>query len=382
MSIEVSIVMPCLNEEETIGICIEKCKKVFKEKNIAGEIVVSDNGSTDRSIEIAASLGARVVHQPEKGYGSAYRKGIEAAEGKYIIMGDSDDTYEFLEIERFVNPLREGYDFVIGSRFKGTILPGAMPWANRYIGNPILSGMLRLFFHTDISDSHCGIRGFTKEAYRKMNLKTTGMEFASEMVMRALKTKLKIKEIPITYHPRLGESKLNSFRDAWRHIRFMLLYSPNYLFLVPGLFLMFLGIIAQISILFGMIRIHGEAFDAHMMVLASMCSILGFQIGNLGLCAKTYAFSEGFEENSRVLAVFYRFFRLEHGILLGFFIFLIGFIMDFYIMIKWINFKFGPIGEVKLAILALTFIIIGIQTVFSSFFLSMMVIDKTRQGCS
>ncbi len=380
MAVEVSVVMPCLNEESSIGICVEKCKKIFKEKNIAGEIVVSDNGSTDRSVEIAVSLGARVVHQPEKGYGNAYIKGIESAIGKYIVMGDSDDTYEFLEIERFISPLREGYDFVIGSRFKGKILPGAMPWANRYIGNPILSGMLRVLFHTDISDSHCGMRGFTKEAYKKMNLKTTGMEFASEMVMKAVKTRLKIKEIPITYHPRIGESKLNSFRDAWRHIRFMLLYSPSYLFLAPGIFLTGLGFLTQLLVLFGVLKIRGHALDAHFMVLSSLVSILGFQIANLGLYAKTYFFVEDFEDHTGLPLppAFYKHFKLEHGILIGFFVFLIGFIIDVYISIKWVSNDFGPITEMKLAILSLTFIVIGIQTIFSSFFLSMLGIERRR----
>jgi glycosyltransferase involved in cell wall biosynthesis len=380
MAAEVSVVMPCLNEEKSIGICIEKCKKVFKEKGISGEVVVSDNGSTDRSIDIAKSLGARVVHQPVKGYGSAYIKGIESAEGKYIVMGDSDDTYEFLEIERFIEPLRQGYDFVIGSRFTGKILPGAMPWANRYIGNPILSGMLRLFFHTDISDSHCGIRGFTKEAYTRMDLKTTGMEFASEMVMRAIKTKLKITEIPITYHPRVGESKLNSFQDAWRHIRFMLLYSPSYLYLVPGLLLLGLGLLTQVLVLFGILKIHGYSLDTHFMVLASMVAILGFQITAVGMYAKTYFFVEGFESDTRLPLplTFYKYFKLEQGLIAGSLIFAAGFLIDLYIFIKWVMRDFGPITESKLALLALTFIVIGIQTIFSSFFLSMLGIQKRR----
>lgn len=221
-NIEVSVVMPCLNEEETLGTCIEKAQNTLKSLNIQGEVVVADNGSTDTSIEIAERLGARVVHQSTRGYGAAYLAGFAAAQGQYIIMGDSDDTYDFTDLERFITPLQDGYDFVIGNRFKGKILPGAMPWANRYIGNPILSGMLRVFFGTYISDSHCGMRAFTIDAYKRMDLKTTGMEFASEMVIKAVQTELKILEIPITYHPRGGESKLNAVRDAWRHIRFML----------------------------------------------------------------------------------------------------------------------------------------------------------------
>ena len=226
---EVSVVMPCLNEEETLGTCIEKAQRTMDALGIVGEVIIADNGSTDASVEIAEQLGACVVHQSTRGYGAAYLAGFAAAQGKYIVMGDSDDTYNFTDLERFLTPLHDGYDFVIGNRFKGKILPGAMPWPNRYIGNPILSGMLRILFGTSISDSHCGMRAFTQEAYQRMKLKTTGMEFASEMVIKALQENLKILEIPITYHPRAGDSKLNAVRDAWRHIVFMLKYklTPN-----------------------------------------------------------------------------------------------------------------------------------------------------------
>ena len=223
-NVEISIVMPCLNEEETLGICIEKAQSTLKSLGIQGEVIVADNGSTDNSVAIAERLGARVVHQPTRGYGAAYLAGFAAAQGQGIIMGDSDDTYDFTDLERFITPLQNGYDFVIGNRFKGEILPGAMPWARRYIGNPILSGMLRILFGTYISDSHCGMRSFTTDAYKCMDLKTTGMEFASEMVIKAVQSELKILEIPIIYHPRGGESKLNAIRDAWRHVRFMLKY--------------------------------------------------------------------------------------------------------------------------------------------------------------
>ncbi len=221
-NIEVSVVMPCLNEEETLGTCIEKAQSTLKSLGIPGEVVIADNGSTDNSVAIAQNLGAHVVHQQTRGYGAAYLAGLAAVQGKYIVMGDSDDTYDFTDLERFLTPLQKGCDFVIGNRFKGKILPGAMPWAKRYIGNPILSGILRILFGTDISDSHCGMRSFTDDAYKRMGLKTTGMEFASEMVIKAVQANLKILEIPITYHPRGGESKLNAIRDAWRHIRFML----------------------------------------------------------------------------------------------------------------------------------------------------------------
>ena len=222
--IDVSIVMPCLNEQETLGICIEKAQSTLNTLGVQGEVIIADNGSTDKSVEIAEYLGARIVHQPTRGYGAAYLAGIAAAHGQYIVMGDSDNTYDFRDLERFIIPLREGYDFVIGNRFKGEILPGAMPWANRYIGNPILSGILCVLYGTHISDSHCGMRSFTIDAYKRMELQTTGMEFASEMVIKAVQTSLKIYEIPITYYPRKGESKLNAIRDATRHLHFMLQY--------------------------------------------------------------------------------------------------------------------------------------------------------------
>ena len=223
-NIAVSVVLPCLNEQETLGICIQKAQDTLKALGIQGEVVVANNGSTDDSVSIAECLGARVVHQPLRGYGAAYLAGIPAAQGQYIVMGDADDTYDFTDLERFITPLQDGYDLVIGNRFKGKMHPDAMPWARRYIGNPILSGMLRWLFGTPISDSHCGMRSFTAEAYTRMALQTTGMEFASEMVVKAVQANLKILEIPINYYPRAGESKLNPIRDAARHIHFMLKY--------------------------------------------------------------------------------------------------------------------------------------------------------------
>ena len=222
--IEVSVVMPCLNEQETLGKCIKKAQRTLKSLGIRGEVVIADNGSSDDSVAIARRLGARVVYQPLRGYGAAYLAGLSAAEGQFIVIGDSDDTYDFTDLKRFITPLSDGYDLVIGNRFKGKILPGAMPWARRYIGNPILSGLLCFLFGTPISDSHCGMRSFTRSSYQRMALETIGMEFASEMVVKAVEANLKILEIPITYHPRGGESKLNAIRDALRHIYFLLTY--------------------------------------------------------------------------------------------------------------------------------------------------------------
>jgi len=219
---EISIVMPCLNETKTVGACILKAKRALKKMDAEGEVIVADNGSTDGSDLIAESLGAKVVHQPVKGYGSAYRAGIDAAQGKYIVCADSDDTYDFSFLPSFIYPLKNGFDFVIGTRLRGEILPGAMPWMHRYIGNPLLTGILNVLFKAGVSDAHCGMRAFTRTAYEEMRLCTTGMEFASEMVIKAAKLKLKITEVPITYSPRKGKSKLHPFRDGWRHLKFML----------------------------------------------------------------------------------------------------------------------------------------------------------------
>lgn len=276
--LEVSVVMPCLNEEATIGICIEKALKALDTLGVSGEVVIRDNGSTDRSIEIARAYGDRVVivHEAERGYGSAYLKGFETARGRHILMGDSDDTYDLSELNRFLETLREGYDLVIGNRFKGHILPGAMTWSHRYIGNPVLSGILNLFFRTGIGDAHCGMRAFTRSAYERMHLQTTGMEFASEMIINASKAGLRMTEIPITYYPRRTRSKLNSLSDGWRHLRFMLLYSPTWLFLFPGSILFGLGILILLLLLPGPFLIAGHAYDIHFMVLGSMLALLGF----------------------------------------------------------------------------------------------------------
>jgi len=373
---EVSVVMPCLNEEKTIGICIKKAFATFRDEGIDGEVIVVDNGSTDNSAQIARDSGAKVVYQPIRGYGSAYLHGLEEAKGKYIIMADADNTYDLQEIGKFLIPLRQGYEFCLGSRFRGKILPGAMPWLHRYIGNPLLTWILNLFFHAKISDVHCGMRAISKEALKKMNLKTLGMEFASEMVIKGLELKLKIKEIPITYHQREGESKLASFQDGWRHLRFMLLYSPTYLFLIPGMIMFFIGLVFLLVLLPGPIRIGNLYFDIHYMVLGSLLVIMGFQIINLGLYAKSYSLTAHFEENDRFIKWFLRHFNLERGLIIGAVVTLVGLGINVYILIRWILGNFGPLSEVRTGLVALTFIVIGIQIIFSSFFLSILGIKK------
>ena len=382
MSVEISVVMPCLDEEETLGICIDKAQSTLEKLGIDGEVVVADNGSTDNSVKIAESKGARVVHEARKGYGQAYRTGIEAAEGKYIVIADSDDSYDFTEIGKFIEPLRQGADMVMGTRLKGNIKKGAMPWLHRYIGNPVLTGILNLFYRSGISDAHCGMRSFTKDAYYRMNLQTTGMEFASEMVIKATKAKLKIEEIPITLHPdgRSGTPHLRSFRDGWRHLRFMLMHSPTHLFLIPGLFLFGLGAISLLLLVPGPLYLAGRMIDVHIMALGSLLTILGFQILNIGFYAKIYSYTHEFINHSKTLKTLFKYFNLERGLLIGAVIFLVGFLADFYILITWIRSQFGPLDQVRLVLLASTLMIIGAQTIFSSFFLSMLGIETRKSS--
>jgi glycosyltransferase involved in cell wall biosynthesis len=376
--IVISVVMPCLDEEETIGNCVAKALEGIRLSGLPGEVIVSDNGSTDRSVEIATELGARVIHQPERGYGNAYRAGFDAARGKYIVMGDSDDTYDFTQIPAFVEKLREGNEYVLGSRFAGTILPGAMPWANRYIGNPILTGLLNFMFGLGSSDAHSGFRAFTKDAYRRMRLQTTGMEFASELVINAARAKLKVAEVPIIYYPRGGESKLHRVRDAWRHVRFMLMYSPDHLFVVPGMVLFVLGILGMLFLLPGQQIVGGHVFDYHFMFVASLLTIVGFQVLVTGFYAKAYAFTHRFAPDDRMIQVFYRYFSLEEWLLAGFLVFLAGLAIDGWIFWTWVQHSFKDLFAVRPALLALTLMVIGIQLIFSSFLLSILNINSAR----
>lgn len=378
-NILVSVVMPCLNEEETLGTCIQKAQNTLEELGIQGEIIVADNGSTDASVAIAERLGACVVHQPLRGYGAAYLAGITAAKGQYIVIGDSDDTYDFTDLERFIAPLRDGCDFIIGNRLKGEILPGAMPKLHRYLGNPVLTGILNLLFRSGVSDAHCGMRSFTREAYQRMKLQTTGMEFASEMVIKAIKTDLKIKEIPITYYPRKGESKLNSFRDGWRHLRFMLLLSPTYLFLIPGILLFLMGLIGTVALLPGPLQIGNRAYDIHVMVLACLLCLLGYQVLLLGLSARTLSVTRGFSGSDPLIQFVYRHFTLEKGLLLGCVIFAVGFLIDSWIAYGWMKSDFGELQKVRPALFALLLMILGTQTIFSAFFVSMLGIPTKKK---
>lgn len=276
---EISIVMPCLNEAETLEICITKALNFLKKNNILGEVIIADNGSTDGSLKIAEKLGAKVVHAKIKGYGAALQAGVKNAEGKYVIIGDSDDSYDFSNLMPFIEKLREGNDLVMGNRFKGGIAKAAMPFLHRYVGNPVLSFIGRLFFKTEIRDFHCGLRAFSKEAYKKMDLKTTGMEFASEMVVKASLKKMRIQEVPTTLSPdgRTRPPHLRTFRDGWRHLRFLLIFSPKWLFLIPGISLLIVSLIGSGIILMGAIQISNVVLDIHTLIVLSFVFLVGIQ---------------------------------------------------------------------------------------------------------
>lgn len=372
----VSVVLPCLNEEETVGLCVDKIREVFAKENINGEIVVVDNGSTDSSRQICESRGVRVVSEPVRGYGAAYLRGLREAKGKYVIIADSDNTYDFYDIPKFIDCLKKGGDFVMGSRFKGKMQKGAMSWSHRYIGNPILSGLTRLFFRTRLSDIHCGMRAFTSAAYNCMGLSTAGMEFATEMVVAALQNNLKICEVPVNYYPRKGESKLMPLADAWRHIRFMLLYCPVWLYFIPGAVGFIFGIGILLLLLRGPFLFLGRYWDIHLMVFASVFCIFSYQILNLGVYAHTFAIRQGFLKYDKLTLFFQRHFNLERGLILGGAVFAVGFIITLFIFLEWFARHFGAMYRIREAILAMTLFVIGLQTIFSSFFISLLFLEK------
>jgi glycosyltransferase involved in cell wall biosynthesis len=367
--LRVSVVIPCLNEAENIERCVTSALEALQRNGIAGEVVVADNDSEDRSRELAAAAGARVVHEPRRGYGSAYLAGFAAARGEYIVMGDADLTYDFNEIPRFLAELEDGADMVIGDRMQN-IHPGAMPWLHQYVGNPLLSGFLNVLFRTGISDAHCGMRALRTDTLPQLALRTTGMEFASEMVIRAAKENLEIRQFPIEYHPRGGESKLSSFRDGWRHLRFLLVHSPTHLFIVPGAVMGLLGVIVS-ALVIAHVNVFGRQWDIHALIAGSLLMVVGAQVVALGLCAHaygTYFMNERDPWFDRMRARY----RLEHGLLVGGAIALAGIVMVGVIVVEWANRGFGSLSEERLAILAVTLIIVGIQVFFSSFLLSIL----------
>jgi glycosyltransferase involved in cell wall biosynthesis len=365
----VSVVIPCLNEAENIEACVTAALEALRHMGVQGEVVVADNDSEDDSARLAEQAGARVVIERRRGYGSAYLAGFAASKGSYIVMADADLTYDFKDIPRFVAALEEGAEMVIGDRMD-SIQPGAMPWLHRYVGNPILTGLLNLFFRTGVNDAHCGMRALRRDVLPRLELRTTGMEFASEMVIRASKENLKIAEFPIEYHPRGGESKLSSLRDGWRHLRFLLVHSPNHLFIVPGAVLAGLGTLIVVFVGSGL-DFFGRAWGLHALIGGALLMIVGTQVLALGLCAHaygTYFMGELDPWFDRMRARF----RLEHGLLLGGAFTLIGVAMGAVIVATWISHGFGSLADERLAVIAASLLIVGIQIFFSSFLLSIL----------
>ena len=365
----VSVVIPCLNEAGTIEECVRGARHALDTNGISGELIVVDNGSDDGSGGLAAAAGARVVLERERGYGSAYLAGLAAARGRYVVMADADLTYDFAEIPRFVAELEAGADMVVGNRMKN-IHPGAMPWHHRYIGNPLLSGLLNLLFRTGVDDAHCGMRALRRDVLPRLDLRTTGMEFASEMVIRAAKEHLVIRQFPIEYHPREGESKLSSFSDGWRHLRFLLVHSPNYLFIVPGAIMAAIGALVE-AIVISTLPVFGRNWDIHALIAGALLAIVGTQIVALGICAHAYG-TYFMDEKDLWFDRMRARFRLEHGLLLGGGIMFAGLVLGAVILVDWITRGFGALAEERLAVLAATLIIVGIQIFFSSFLLSIL----------
>jgi glycosyltransferase involved in cell wall biosynthesis len=366
---EVSVVIPCLNEAVNIEECVRRSRAALDDAGIVGEVIVADNASEDGSAELATAAGARVVHEPRRGYGSAYLAGFRAARGAYVVMLDADMTYPFEDIPRFVEELRDGAQLVMGDRMDN-IQPGAMHWMHRYIGNPLLSGTLNVFFSTGVRDAHCGMRGFRRDVLPRLDLRATGMEFASEMVIRASKERLDIREFPIRYAPRGGESKLSRFRDGWRHLRFLLVHSPTHLFIVPGALMLLLGMIVS-GISLSKLPIFGREWNLHTLIGGELLCVVGVQVVALGLCAHaygTYFMGEQDPWFDRMRARY----RLEHGLMVGGAIVLAGVLAGAIIVGIWIDRGLGALSEERLAATAAALVIIGLQVFFSSFLLSIL----------
>jgi glycosyltransferase involved in cell wall biosynthesis len=371
---QVSVIIPALNEERTIGECITKIQKVFHDNAINGEIIVADS-SSDQTSEIAASLGATVIKPDKSGYGNAYLTGFRGAKGQFIVMGDADNTYDFYEIPKLIEPLKNGADFVIGSRFKGTISPGSMTPLHRYIGNPLLTLMINIIFGTHFSDTHSGFRAITREALDRLNLKTGGMEFASEMLVMASKEQLNIVEVPIDYYPRQTPSKLHSFADGWRHIRFVLLMKPLPFIAVPGFLLFVLGILLMVLFfLYGDI----ESSHLHSFILGAILVIGGIQVILSGFLMKTYSVIHGYENKAGIIEILMKYHNLEIFLVLGFLLAAAGILLGLNIFLRWVSENFGYLSEISTAIISLVLIVTGIQIFLFAVFQSMMLLNENN----
>jgi glycosyltransferase involved in cell wall biosynthesis len=376
---EVSLVIPCLNEERTLAACIDKALAAFKTAEISGEVLVADNGSTDNSVRIAWQHGARVVHAGIKGYGSALRKGIAEARGEFIIMGDADGSHDFSEIPRFVGKWREGHDFVVGNRFRGEIKGGAMSWHHRHLGTPVLSWLLNLFFGAGVEDINCGMRGLTKYLAHQLDFRTTGMEFASESLIKAAKAQAQIAEVPITMWPDLRNRPphLRTFRDGWRHLRYILLCAPNWLFLLPGAMLVAFGLGLVAWLLPGP-RLAGKiGLDIHTISLSMMLILLGVHIMSIGLFVKVFCYTEKLSRNQRSLENWLKHVKLEHGLLLGAALVFAGLAGDGILFRQWAAQGFGQLQAVRSVFFFSLSFFLGVQVVFSSVFLSMLGISRS-----
>jgi glycosyltransferase involved in cell wall biosynthesis len=379
-AIELTVVMPCLNEAETLADCIEKAQLGIQRSGVRGEILVADNGSKDDSVLIAGKLGARVVHVKKRGYGNALRGGIQAASGKWILMGDADQSYDFSETDRFVKKFQEGFELVTGCRLPhggGKILPGAMPFSHRWLGNPLFSRMARHMFAAPIHDVYCGLRGFTRELYNRLDLQCEGMEFATEMIIKASLHGARIAEIPITLRPdgrRTQAPHLRTIRDGWRTLRFFLVFSPRWLFLAPGFVLALLGLAGYAAALPGL-KIGGVTFDAHTLLFSSLAILMGYQSVLFAICAKTFAINEGLLPKDPRVDRFFKVIYLERGLAIGALAFLAGLILLGAAVLQWKSVGFGRLDyavTMRWVIPGATLTALGFQTILSSFFVSML----------
>jgi glycosyltransferase involved in cell wall biosynthesis len=383
LPVELSVVMPCLNERETVAICVRKAMGALRAAGIPGEVIVADNGSTDGSLEIAQAEGARVVNIEQKGYGSALKGGILAARGKYVLMADSDDSYDFSHAPRFVEQLRTGSDLVMGNRFQGGISDQAMPFLHRYLGNPVLSGIGRLFFGSPCGDFHCGMRGFRRESFLQMDIRSTGMEFASEMVVKATLLRMKVSEVPTTLNPdgRNRPPHLRTWRDGWRHLRFLLMYSPRWLFLYPGIVLMLLGLAGCVLLRPGRRVFHGIGLDVHTLLYAFVAILLGFQLIAFATFTKVFAITEGLLPEDPRLNRMFRWVTLETGLLVGGLLMLLGVGGSIFAVSGWAKESFGALDiehTLRIVMPSVFALTMGVQITFSSFFLSILGLRRRQ----
>lgn len=378
---ELTILMPCLNEVETLAVCIKKAKAFLEQNFIQGEVLVADNGSTDGSRKIAVNEGARLIEVSQRGYGSALISGCNSAKGQYVIMGDADDSYDFSNLMPFLQKLREGYDLVMGNRFAGGIEEGAMPWSHRYIGNPVLSFIGRLFFKSNIKDFHCGLRGYNCESIKKLNLKTTGMEYASEMVVKAELNHLKIAEVPTTLS-KDGRSRpphLRTFRDGWRHLKFLFMYAPNWLFFYPGVFMLSLGIVGGIVLTVGQIAVSHVVFSIHTLLYCVFFIIIGFNIIDMFFLIKLYAYNHQFLPRGGSSVDWNTKLKEDYFIFVGFILILLGIILSLFALKYWKNLNYSElVPEVMMRIIipAVTLLEIGIQSIISGFAMGILKVKQ------